>query len=99
MTNENMINIIKRLLVQSSDKELDKRKLGRSKKGIALEEIREGLENLIDISEQYSGSVKDHQFDKDTVSRLANRSWGSDELKRQQASLKRTSTEITKSIE
>lgn len=98
MTNEDMIKIIKRLLSDSSDKELGKRKLGRGKKGIALEEIRYGLEQIVALSEDCSGGVKEHQFNKDTVSRLANKSWASDELKKQQTSLKRTSTEISNSI-
>lgn len=98
MTNEDTIKIIKRLLSESSDKELDKRKLGRGKKGTALEEIRAGLEQIITLSDEYSGSVRDHQFNKDTVSRLANKSWKSDQLKKQQTSLKRTSTEIANSI-
>ncbi len=90
---------IDKLLVKSSEKELNSRKLGRSKKGVALDELRAGLAGILEYLDELSGEVKDHTLDKDTVSRLANQSWGADQLKKQQASLKRTATELGKATE
>lgn len=87
---------IESLLSKSSENELNKRKLGRSKKGIALDELRAGLSNIVEYLNEVTGEVRDHTLDKDIVSRLADKSWRSDGLKKQQASLKRTGTELGK---
>ena len=90
---------IESLLTRSSEKELSKRKLGRRKNGIAVDEMREGLGRIKNYIDEISGDVSDHTLQRDTISRLADRSWGSEKLKRQQTSLKRTMTELSKATD